>query len=179
MPIVLIGLVIGGLLSLAYFSMSSPTPQTITDVDERDIEALARMIASETRANDKPIIKIAVCWVCKNEAERKGKTVHDLVMPGGVPSGQNTGGRFVSTRNSGTDEGREIARQVMSGEVSDPTNNSIQFDSPVAQRAALARNVLNYSKTPEQIAESRMNEGKEMVGLPGISTDYIRFWRYA
>lgn len=171
---VLVGLAATGLIIAIWFSK----PMELIIPEEDDVEAMARMIASEN-PNDSVLIQSAIAWAAKNEAERRGKTVADLLMPNGIPSGQNTGGRYASTRNPSTYATRQVAYDVLSGATPDPTGGAIQFDSPRAQRAALARNVSGYSKTPEQVAASRMSEGKELVTLPGVNPDYMRWWRYA
>src|SRR5205823_1294512 len=88
--------------------------------DDDDVGALGRMIASEN-PRDTLVIQQAIAWTAINEAQRRGKSVADLLMPGGVPSGQNTGGRYASTRNPATDATRSVAYDVLSGKVSDPT----------------------------------------------------------
>jgi len=174
-------LLLVGVLSLTYFKFMAPEAMVIdyADVDDDDVEALGRMINSEARASDSRDIKVALAWTCRNSATRLGISVAERVMPGMVPSAQNTGGRFVSTRNPATDESRNIARDVMAGAVADPTMGSVQFDSPQGQRAALARNVSRYTQSPEEIAASRRADGKTEFHLPGVSPDYLRFWRYA
>ncbi len=171
---IVIGLAATGLIAAIWFT----GPKELMIPDDADVEALGRMIASEN-PRDSELIQTAIAWTAVNEASRRGKTVADLLMPDGIPSGQNTGGRYASTRNPSTDATRSIAYDVLSGQSSDPTGGAIQFDSPRAQRAALARNVSGYSKSPEQVAASRISEGKELVTLSGVDPDYMRWWRYA
>lgn len=171
---VLIALAATGLIAAIFFSK----PMELVIPDSDDVEALARMIASEN-PRDSVLIQTAIAWTAVNEAKRRRKSVADLLMPGGIPSGQNTGGRYASTRNPSTPATTAVAYDVLSGRSSDPTGGAIQFDSPKAQRAALARNVSGYSKSPEQVAASRIAEGKELVTLPGVDPDYMRWWRYA
>jgi hypothetical protein len=51
------------------------------------------------------------------------------------------------------------------------------WDSPNAQRALLARGTLGYKKTPEEVAVARVKQGYEVVHLPSVSPDKVRFWR--
>lgn len=148
-------------------------------VKKSDVEALARMIASEN-PNDGELIQTAVAWVAKNEAKRLKRSVTQLLVPDGAAYGpQGQGGRwYASTRNEATEATRAIARNVLSGATVDPTNGATNFDSPRSQRAGIRKGLPGYKSTPEEIAQRRMNAGQEMVTLPGVDPDYMRFWRY-
>lgn len=172
----LLVIVLAVAISLAYLSMTKAEAQVIDDADvnEGDVEALARMIASEN-PNDKEIVQVAICWTAKNMATRRRIAVRDLVMPGGIPKSQ--AGRYASTVNPGTDKGRAIARNVMSGRTPDPTGGAVQFDAPKTQDILYAQGT--YSKNADDIAEERQAEGKVEVHLPGVDPYYMRWWRYA
>lgn len=154
----------------------APPRKSIEDIDPNDLEALARMIASEN-PNDSTTVRTAIAWSAVNEANRRGKSVFDLLAPDGNFGPQS--GRYASTRNAARSQDYEITTDVLTGAVNDPTGGAVQFDSPRGQRAALARNVSGYSKTPEQVAAQRISEGKVEVNLPGVDPEHMRWWRYA
>lgn len=172
---VLIGIAALGILAKIGLSVM---PASLTIPDDDDVDALSRMITSENGA-DKPIVRIAVAWAAKNEAARRGISVAQLVMPTGVPGAQGTPGHgYASTSKPASAEDERIAYDVLSGKEPDPTDGAIQFDAPRTQRVLHARDPVKY-KTPEQVAENRIKEGKELVTIPGIDPDYMRWWRYA
>lgn len=168
MGVIGLGLIIG-------IKMTPSIPNMLTIPDDDDVEALGRMIASEN-PRDPIIVQRAIAWTARNYAALKGKTVANLLMPGGVPGPQ--AGRYASTVNPATDETRSVAFDVLSGKVSDPTGGAIQFDAPNTQDALHARDPVKY-KTADAIAASRESEGKEVVYLPGVDPNYMRWWRYA
>lgn len=148
-----------------------------------DVYALARAIASE-HPNSSELVKMAVAWVTQNNARRRGVSVASLLLaPNGLFARQNATvngkhlGKYAATGNDPIAQEIAIAGKVLSGAVADPTGGAVQFDSPRAQRAALARKVKGYRKTPEQVAAERMKEGKVLVTLTGVDPDYLRFWR--
>lgn len=155
------------------------TPVGAAGPDPRDVTALARVIASE--ADGEPeIIQVAVGWAVVNEARRRGRSVFDVVAPGGDYGRQNDGGHsYVSSARLPTPAEQDLAAGILGGSVEDPTAGATNFDSPRAQRAAIARGVGGYKKTPEEVARIRIANGMEMVLLPGIPEERFRLWRYA
>jgi len=142
--------------------------------DDDDVEAMARMIASEN-PRDPAIIQQAIGWTARNYAALKGKTVANLLMPGGIPGQQ--AGRYASTADPATDATRSVAFDVLSGKVSDPTGGAIQFDAPNTQDKLYAAGKVRLDAAG--VAASRESEGKEVVYLPGVDPNYMRWWRYA
>jgi hypothetical protein len=142
--------------------------------DDDDVEALARMIASED-PNASLIVQQGIAWAAKNEADRRGLSVFDLLEPNGNPGPQT--GRYASTVNPSTQITRSIAYDVLSGKTDDPTRGSIQFDNPGTQDKLYAAG--KVSKDADDVAAERQSDGKEMVTLPGVPATSIRFWRYA
>jgi len=71
-----------------------------------------------------------------------------------------------------------LAKDVMYGKYSDPTKGAVQFDSPAAQLALMARDPL-YKSSPQKVAASRQSEGKKKVLIPGVPEEKMRFWAYA
>lgn len=171
---VLLGIAALGILAKIGLSVM---PASLTIPDDDDLEALSRMITSENGA-DKRIVRIAVAWAAKNEAARRGISVAQLVMPTGVPGDQGSPGHgYASTARAASAEDEGIAYDVLSGKEADPTGGAIQFDAPRTQRVLHNRNPSKY-KTPEEVAANRIREGKELVTIPGIDPDYMRWWRY-
>ena len=145
-----------------------------------DVYALGRAIASEASILAE-VAKVAVAWACRNEAARRGVSVGKLLTCAeDIFAVQSYGrGRYASTAQPPTVADLELARRVTLGVVADPTGGATRWDSPRAQRALLARSAAGYSKTPEQVAASREAEGFELVTLPGVDAEKIRFWRRA
>jgi len=164
-------------------------PQSLANACNLDLRtyALARMLASEN-PRDTDLVRIAVAWVCCNEAARENTTPEQLLLRSTRPDrngkfGSQLGG-YASTTNDPVPQDVQIAQRVLApptadNYAADPTGGAVQFDSPRAQRAALARGAPGYVSTPEQVAAERQSEGKVQVTLPGVDPDYMRFWRYA
>ncbi len=163
---------LGLVARVAMTDVIEPDMQTIPDED--DVEALGRMIASEN-PRDPLIVQRAIAWTAVNESRRVGKSVANLVMPGGVPGPQR--GRYASTANAATSDTREVAFDVLSGKVPDPTGGAIQFDAPSTQDALYARGDAQYDAAG--IEARRRADGKVPVYVPGVDPRHMRWWRYA
>lgn len=168
-------------IGLLFLISSSDLTVKIGDVsiesipEDDDIEAMGRMIASETYPNDPLLAKQGVAWAARNEAGRVGKTVASLLMPGGVPGTQS--GRYASTASAGTSSSKAIAFDVLSGKTPDPTGGAIQFDAPETQDKLYAAGKVRLDANG--VAASRESDGKEVsLTVPGTRSSY-RFWRYA
>lgn len=144
-----------------------------------DVYALARCIASE--AGGLPALaKTAVAWAVVNEARARKTTASRLLLGReGKFAAQNVGGRYASTARPPTASDLQIAADVLSGRVLDPTNGARRWDSPRAQRALLARGTPGYTKGPEEVAANRRAEGFGPVYLSGTDREQLRFWRKA
>lgn len=142
-----------------------------------EVEALARAIASEAGGEPR-IIQAAVGYAVLNESIKRDTSIWRLVRGSDDAWGpQGSGGRgYVSSRLAPTASHLELARRVLSGDEPDPSNGATQFDSPRAQRALVARGAPGYYKTPEQVAASRLADGKTLVLLPGIPEERFRMW---
>lgn len=172
MPILFGLLIAGGLILLL-----SKTAKATVIVSDDDLEAMARALASEAGASDSEYILHALGWAMRNEAHRLGKSIAATIAPNGL-FGAQSDGRYVSTSRLAETKHYIAARAVITGVVEDYTEGATNFDHPRAQRAALKRNVTGYVRTPEEVAERRRAGGMEMVTLPGVDPDYLRFWRY-
>lgn len=150
------------------------SPDMLVVPDGDDVEALGRMINSEN-PRDVRIVQVGIAWTAKNEAARRHISVASLLMPNGLPGPQS--GRYASTVNPSSQSSRAIAFDVLSGKEEDPTGGAIQFDAPHTQDLLYAQG--RYSKDAAAVAASRMAEGKEVVYLPGVDPNYMRWWRYA
>jgi len=159
-----------------------PTPSVPLDVtDPRDIVSLARMIASEEpRAS--VAVRTAVVWATMNTAARKRVSVWTLLTQytgdyghqGSKKSGRNW---YASTANEARPSDLALAGACYRGEIPDNTQGATGFDSPRAQRAAVARSVTGYTKSPEEVAADRRASGLILVLLDGVPEEEFRLWR--
>lgn len=164
---------VGLLLGLAFFV--KPKEQVITDTDEtvdaNDVEALARMLASEN-PHEADFVQVALAWSAVNMAGRRNRSVYLLLAPDGRFGPQT--GRYASTVNEATDKFRSIAKGVLMGVYPDPTGGAIQFDNPSTQDWLYEHG--KASKDAARVASDRVGEGRTLFVLPGISPDHLRFW---
>lgn len=146
----------------------------------QEVQALARAMMSEASREPK-VIQTAIGYAVINESLRRDQTIWRLVRGSGDEWGrQGTGGRsYVSSAQVPTAEITTLAARVLAGDEADFSDGATNFDSPRAQRAALAKGVAGYTKTPEQVAENRIAGGMELVLIPGIAEERFRMWRYA
>lgn len=179
-----------------YLYQVSQTPSELQALAEEklgrkltgSIFALATMIASEQGKSHK-LVRAAVAHAAKNWADAKGEDIFTLLTHGPIGADGTFGGslgRYASTLLPPTKEDIEIAEAVMNGLIADPTaprtgeqitgKGADHFDSPRGQRAALSRGLPGYTKTPEQVAESR-SRTMTLVAVRGINPDEVRFWR--
>lgn len=145
---------------------------TIGEFTNNDVEALARMLASEDPSQP-DFVQVALAWTAVNMANRKGKTVFQLLEPDGVLGGGQTG-KYASTANPATDHFRAIARSVLDGSVEDPTPGAIQFDHPSTQDWLFEHGKVRLDAAG--VAASRTSEGRSVFFLDGVSPDHLRFW---
>jgi len=143
-----------------------------------EVYSLARMIASE-HGSDGPEIKTAVGFAAWNEARRRGTTITKLMTaskksPGHF--GAQHMGRYASTARDPRAIDLAIAGKILGGALSDPTGGANQFDAPKTQRILHKRDPSKFP-TPEKVAANRIAGGQEMVSIPGVDADYLRFWR--
>jgi hypothetical protein len=140
--------------------------------------ALATMIASE-EGSKPPYVKGAIAHATWNMARSRGLHVEELLAPDLTFGSQH--GRYASTRFPPSEEDLNIAEGVLSGRLPDVTDGAVQFDSPSAQGALIARGEPGYGpeNTASAVEKSRRAEGKEPFYLPGhiISPSELRFWR--
>ena len=149
------------------------------------VYCLARATASEEGGQPRSH-QVAVACACLNFARSEFPRLSDelavvqLVLgSAGAFGRQGTGGRRVSSSRAPIALQLDIARDVLAGLVGDPTDGATQWDSPKGQRALLAQGDPLTKKTPQQVADDRMAKGYELVTVPGIDPDDLRFWRRA
>lgn len=140
---------------------------------------LARATASEAGGLSRTAQQAVACAIV-NFAQSEGLSVADLVLGTARAFGrQGSGGRRVASTRAPAALQLEIAAAVMAGEVGDPTGGATQFDSPSGQRRLIAQGDPLSRKTPDEIAALRAAAGYELVTVPGVDPDTLRFWRRA
>lgn len=148
-----------------------------------EVYCLARAIASEEGGQPR-LHQLAVGCACVNFARSEfprlaiSDAVIQLVLGNTGEFGrQGTGGRRVSSARAPIKLQLTLGGQILAGEVGDPTFGATQWDSPKGQRALMAQGDPLTKKTPQQIADARMAAGYQLVVVPGIDPDNLRFWR--
>lgn len=149
-----------------------------------DTLALARTVQSEVLPNHPDIARIAIAHAVLNYARRKKITVTELVADDdsayegehgrGRYGRQWRRGRYCSTANDPSLSTLRLCEEIRTGKIKDPTGGAIQWDSPRSQGAQPGT-----TKTADEVAESRIADGKEKVLLDGIPERDLRLWRYA
>lgn len=146
---------------------------------EPNAYALARVMASEATPNE--LVQTAVGWTVVNYARRHGRTLLKLITDvsgdeiGDGYFGQQAQGRYVASSRDTTPELRQLAVDILAGDVDDPTGGAEHFDSPRSYGAQAGTD----ASGADRFASNRENEGFEMVTLPGVPATTIRFWRPA
>jgi hypothetical protein len=148
-----------------------------------DVYCLARAIASEEGGQPR-FYQQAVGCACLNFARSEFPRLADpdaivtLVLgSAGAFGRQGTGGRRVSSARGPAALQLELAAQILTGLVADPTGGATQWDSPAGQRALMAEGDPLTTKTPQQVADARYAAGYQLVVVPGIDPEKLRFWR--
>lgn len=165
-----------------------PTPMQLTDLVSKKMQrpigaiavAIATMLASES-ASGSDTVKAAIAHSAINYAKKKGLSVFALITNNGKDFGAQgiAGHGYAATARPPTIRDILIAEKVLLGRIKDPTGGAVQWDSPAAQDNLVKEKAAGYDKTAAQVAQARQAEGKQAFYLPGVSPNYIRFWRYA
>jgi hypothetical protein len=137
--------------------------------------SMARAIVSEVSGLGLDA-QIGVAWAIRNMAAHQGVSVLRLVTRAVDSSGSAIDGldgfygrqrhRYCSTAQDADQNAYDIADQVMSGDVPDPTGGARQWDSPGAF-AALGE---------ADDTAKREAAGLRAVSIPGVSINSLRFW---
>lgn len=162
-------LAVGGLAGVAIYAGR----RTVTAAPT-ELYALARAIASE-QGSLNATAGLGIGFAVRNHARYLGRSILKTVAPNGWESQQ--GGGYVSTRIEPTSRHMGLAADVLAPGAMDVTGGAEFFDSPRAQRSLLAAKAKGYSKTPQQVAQARLAAGLELVTLPNVNPDHLRFWR--
>jgi hypothetical protein len=150
--------------------------------------ALARAVQSENGSGPRIVLE-AVAWAIVNQARATGHTVAQLVTRAGrkvsgvwTPHptgngrfGRQAQGRYCATSQDPEARALEVADDVLSGVVDDPTGGARQFDSPAAFGVQEGTTAAGADET----AARRIAAGNVEVLLPGVPESTIRFWRPA
>lgn len=137
-----------------------------------DVMSLARLIESE--AGILPMSgRVGVAWASMNYAGSHSKSITELVtkatktVASGYYGKQNQG-RYCATSKDASQDSIDIAQQVISGSVADPTGGAEQWDSPWSYA--------DPTKA-ETVAQSRRDAGRVEVDLPDVPSRKLRFWK--
>lgn len=170
-------LAVGGLAGVAiYAGRRTPMRNAPPAGQVGEVYALARAIASE-QGSLNATAGLGIGFAVRNHARHLGHTILQTVAPHGWES--QSGGGYVSTRVEPAARHMGLAAQVLQPNAFDITGGAEFFDSPRAQRKLLAAGAKGYTKTPEQVAAARRASGLELVTLPNVDPDHLRFWRRA
>lgn len=141
--------------------------------------ALATMLASEVGSGPQ-LAKIGTAHAVLNKAKRDGVSPFAVLSPDGRFASQGTPSHgYISTARPPSKADVLLAEAILAGRYKDPTGGALQFDSPSGQRKAIAAGLASYKSTPEILAADRISAGMIEINLPGVSPDYLRFWRPA
>lgn len=143
-----------------------------------DIYALARMLVSEAGEKNKAAMT-AVGWAAVNHAIARGESISTVLLRGkgsseGKFGGQNTGGKYASTKQVPSDTTIALAKGILAHTIPDPTKGARQWDAPAAQNKLVAGKVAGYAKTSDDVAAER-SKTNDLVMVSGVPS--IRFWR--
>lgn len=176
------GLGLGGIVLFAVTRMKSgktpaapgapPAPTSTPD----EIEALARAIQSEAGGSSR-LIQTAVGFAVLNESIRRSDTIWHLVRGDSDSWGsQHERGGYVASSKAPTATTRELARQILAGDIADPTGGATQFDVPKLSRSLHEKNPDKFP-SPEEVARRRRANGSTLALLPGVPEETFRMWR--
>lgn len=187
-------LVGGILLAVAAWPRSAPPPrrlpsddwQTAPNFTEADVEAAARMLASESATGSRALhIELIHSQL---RARKKGQDLFERITAGSGwgPQGERKPGggiRPVSTEEPATPELRQLAREVLAGAHPSVLPGARKFFEPsqqdrafvIAERARqkqvarqpLSKNekrLLGYRRAAEQVRREWLSEGAQYVG---------------
>lgn len=144
--------------------------------------ALARLIASEGYSGsswERPNALAGIAHAALNEAARRGTSLQNLLLSSQDLEASGRFGeqhkRWASTRKEPTSESRRVARDVLSGAVSDATGGATAFLDPSvwARGSQAGRSLRTLSEVLSSWAESRQWVGR----VEGTTPDYIAFFR--
>ena len=163
-------------------------------VTEADIEALARMFASENgRGSERLHIELA--WT-QIRALRKGESIFHRITAGSGwgPQGERSRGggiRPVATTEEATDRGRDLARRILDGQAPSTVPGARSFFEPetqnvvlrtaqkarekLAQGLALTRQesrLRHYYKSADEVRASWLKRGQRLLD----SIDGVEFY---
>lgn len=145
---------------------------------EKSIYALARMVASEHGSASRAV-KVAIAWVARNEAKARGYSIFTLLTKsrrGGGQFGAQSTGRYASTRLPAREEDIDVAVDVISGAVKDPTNGARRFYSPKAQDQLFKAGKPGYTKDAKTVEANWQKEGWKKVVIAEVSANELTFF---
>lgn len=120
---------------------------------DQDLSGLARTIQSEAGSSASLAERIAVGWVCRNRARKRGVTIAAMTLP---PAKQGKG-RPMSSARAATPESTEAAHSVLSM-ADDPTNGATSAFEPALQDALFSRKRPGYTKDAGMVRASWLRD---------------------
>lgn len=155
---------------------SAPVPATPRPVAADDVEALARVIASES-GRGIPDERLFIAWAVRNRAAARRVSIARLVCsPHCGPQSERINGKGVrpfSSRQSPRAVDRELARFVLSQPASaDPTGGATSFIEPRLQDELHNAGRKDHRSYAE-VRERWMRRGEVPIGMVGR----FEFWR--
>lgn len=152
---------------------AGPTPPVVED----DVEALARVLASES-SNGIPDERLFIAWAVRNRAARRRVSIKKLVCsPHCGPQSERINGKGVrpmSSRRPARPVDRELARFVLSQPASaDPTGGATSFIEPQLQDE-LHRAGRRDHRPYAEVRARWMRRGEVPLGRVGR----FEFWRH-
>lgn len=184
---------IGSGLALLLSSSSNEGGEVAEDIKDakgRDVEAAARMIASENPSSDESV------WVEQVWTQLRKVTASNSlysVITGGRGWGSQGGSRPVSTDKPATDRYRQVARDVIEGRRTSLLPGARKFFDPRSQDAVMRQVIkgkadiaagkevskrtkeliaAGYKRTAQDVRDKWSGEGDSLVG----TSDGVEFW---
>lgn len=166
-----------------------PATKRLLPYNERDVEAVARMLASENPRGSRKL-HIEQIYTQVRQALRKKQSLYDRIT-GGAGYGIQLRPRPVSTADEARPEDRKLAIEVLEGEHPSTLPNARKFFEPAVQDAVLplaiearkkrARGealtkretrLLGYEKSAEDVRKEWRQDGTVPVG----TIEGVEFW---
>ena len=148
-----------------------------------DVYALASAMQSEEGS---PAGHLAVGCAIRNAARRARISVAAKLLAAvkkgkqqpshGHFGSQEAPGKWASTSKPPTAKTLQMATEILSNQVEDPTHGAVQWDAPEAQDRKHKEDPENYPLDSEMVKTKRIAAGAREVQIPSVP--HTRFWTY-